>query len=157
MPGLGHLVRDMQQAEARCSLFERFRKVWRMSQEKLLVRKSHREEFGWACKLGRAGSQGITRAEQTVLAKLMETQIWLMPADSVGGKWSQKRNNSLFQHFHLWESCPSSLHPEASSSMYVPGTFQAAAPVLEWVQVSLCMGLFRGMPGTPEALCLFQP
>ena len=34
------------------------------------------KQHGWAGKLGGAVSQGISRAGQTVLARLMESQIW---------------------------------------------------------------------------------
>lgn len=39
--------------------------------------------------------------------RLTETQIWCLPAGSVG------RNNGICQHACLWESCPSSPHPDA--------------------------------------------
>ena len=56
------------------------------------------------------------------------------PTCQLCGEWAQERNNDLCQYFCLGESCPSSSCPEArdfSSSSYVPGTFQAAASVLE--------------------------
>ena len=34
-------------------------------------------------KLGEMESQGLSRMEQTVLARLMESRIWHLPADSV--------------------------------------------------------------------------
>ena len=47
---------------------------------------------------------------------------------------TQKRNNGLYQHFRLKESYPSNSHPNArqfSSSLYVPGAFEASSPELE--------------------------
>ena len=42
--------------------------------------------LGGARKLGGAESLGIFKEGQTVLARLMESQIWHQLADSVGGK-----------------------------------------------------------------------
>ena len=41
------------------------------------------EHLGWAYKLGGVESQGISRVGQTVLARLMESQIWHQPAGSM--------------------------------------------------------------------------
>ena len=43
------------------------------------------KQFGWAHKLGWVESLGISRVGQTVLAGLMESQIWHQVASSVGG------------------------------------------------------------------------
>ena len=43
------------------------------------------KQLGWACKLGGVESLGISKAGQTVLARLMESQIWYQFASSVGG------------------------------------------------------------------------
>ena len=43
------------------------------------------KQCGWACKLGGVESLGISKAGQTVLARLMESQIWHQLAVSVGG------------------------------------------------------------------------
>ena len=50
------------------------------------------KQLGWASKLGGVESLGISRAEQTVLARLMESQIWHQFVGSVGedlekGQW----------------------------------------------------------------------
>ena len=42
------------------------------------------KQHGWAHMLGGAVSLGISKAAQTVLARLMESQIWHQLADSVG-------------------------------------------------------------------------
>ena len=48
----------------------------------------HREKLlGWAHKLGGAESLGISKVGQTVLARLMESQIWHQLAGSVGGRF----------------------------------------------------------------------
>ena len=43
------------------------------------------KQFGWAHKLGGTESLGISKEGQTVLAKLMESQMWHQLASSVGG------------------------------------------------------------------------
>ena len=60
------------------------RKVWSMSQSRTLIWKSHWKQIWWSHKLGRVESQGITREWATVLAQLVETQIWHLPASFVG-------------------------------------------------------------------------
>ena len=42
------------------------------------------KQLGWAGKLGEAESLGISKAGQTVLARLMESQIWHQLSGSVG-------------------------------------------------------------------------
>ena len=71
------------------------------------------EHLGWAHKLGGAESLGISKAGQTMLAKLMETQIWHQLASSVGGGFRKGTMTSGpldVRHF--------------SSSLYTTGTFQ---------------------------------
>ena len=41
------------------------------------------KQLGWACKSGGAESLGISKAGQTLLARLMESQIWHQPVGSV--------------------------------------------------------------------------
>ena len=41
------------------------------------------KQLGWGCNLGGAESLGISKVGQTVLAKLMESQIWQQLAGSV--------------------------------------------------------------------------
>ena len=45
------------------------------------------KQLGWASKLGRAESLGISKVGQTVLAKLMESQVPHQFAVSVGGRF----------------------------------------------------------------------
>ena len=54
------------------------------------------KQRGWTHNLGGAESLGISKASQTVLARLMESQIWYQPAGSVGGRWGQRRDNGLY-------------------------------------------------------------
>ena len=61
-----------------------FRKVVIMSEDSLFEWKSHWKWLGWAHKLGGAEFQEISRVGQTLLARLMETQIWCPPVNSVG-------------------------------------------------------------------------
>ena len=73
--------------------------------------------------------QGITRVGQTVLAGLMESQIWhrLLALWFCWGK-AQKRDSGLCQPFCLGESCPDTR--QFSSSLYASEAFQPAAPML---------------------------
>ena len=78
------------------------------------------KQLGWASKLNGAGSLGISKADQTVLAKLMDSQIWHQLAGSVRGGFRK--------------GTTASAHPDAryfSSSLYASGAFQAATLVLE--------------------------
>ena len=78
------------------------------------------KHLGWAHKLGGVESLGISRAGQTVLARLMESQIWHQLAVSVGGRFRKGTMASAqldARHF--------------SSSLYATGAFQAAALVQE--------------------------
>ena len=54
-----------------------------MNQGRLFVWENQWKHLGWACKLGGAVSQEITWVGQTVLARLMETQIWQLPVPAV--------------------------------------------------------------------------
>ena len=69
------------------------------------------KQLGWAPKVGRAESLGISKARQTVLARLMESEIWLLSADSVAlwGEGSEKGQ---------WPLLP--LIPDTSFSPYMP-------------------------------------
>ena len=96
------------------------------------------KQLGWAGKLGGAESQGISKTGQTVLARLMESQIWHQLAGSMGGAF---RKGTI-----------ASAHLDArhfSFPLCVICAFRAATPVLElrgskseWV--SLCVESFRG-------------
>ena len=62
----------------------------------------------------------ISNAGQTVLAKLMQSQIWHQLASSVGGGFSKGTKASAHldaRHF--------------SFSLYTTGVFQAAMPMVE--------------------------
>ena len=70
--------------------------------------------LGWACKLGGAESLGISKAGQTVLARLMESQIWPQLTGSVAGGFSKRTMASAHlaaRHFRF--------------SLYITGVFQA--------------------------------
>ena len=94
-------------------------------------------ELCWAHKLGGTESQGISRAGQTVLDRLIETQMWHLPAGSVAlcGAGGSEKGQCLLPTF-LWGrklSFPSS-SLEAShfcSSLYAIGVFQDATLMLE--------------------------
>ena len=74
----------------------------------------------WAHKLGGEESLGISKVGQTVLARLMESQIWHHLASSVGGGFRKGTMPSVrldVRHF--------------SFSLYTTCAFQAATLVLE--------------------------
>ena len=77
------------------------------------------KHLGWAHKLGGVESLGISRAGQTVLARLMESQIWHQLSGSVGGGF--RKDNGLCS--------PDARHYSLSS--YATGALQIATPVLE--------------------------
>ena len=90
------------------------------------------KSLGWACKLGGTESQGISRAGQTVVARLMESQIWHQPASSVAlwGEGSEKGQWPLPAFLSERKLSPSSCL-DTIVSFYATGAFQAATPVLE--------------------------
>ena len=70
--------------------------------------------------MGGAESLGISKVGQTVLAMLMESQIWNQVTSSVAGEFGKGTMASAIldaRHF--------------SFSLYTIGAFQAATPVLE--------------------------
>ena len=78
------------------------------------------KQLGWARKLGRVESLGISKAGQTVLARLMESQIWHHLAGSVA--------------LELRKRTVASAHLDArhfSFSLCTTGAFQASTPVLQ--------------------------
>ena len=70
--------------------------------------------------MGGAESLGISEADQTVLARLVESQIWHQLAGSVG---------KGFRKGTMASACLDTR--PFSSSLYATGAFQAATPVLE--------------------------
>ena len=96
------------------------------------------KQLGWAHKLCGAESLGISKEGQTVLAKLMESQMWHQLASSVGGGFRKGTIASVLLYAR-----------HSSFSLYTTGALQAATPVLElrgseseWV--SPCVGSLRG-------------
>ena len=78
------------------------------------------KQLGWTHQLGEAESLGISKVDQTVLARLMEFQIW---HQLVGSMWGGFRKGAM-----------ASLHLDADTSVppfYATGAFQAATLVLE--------------------------
>ena len=62
----------------------------------LLQIMSQNQPFIWKSSLGGTESLGISKAGQTVLDSLMESQIWHQPAGSVAVLWEDmKRDNGL--------------------------------------------------------------
>ena len=82
-----------------------------MSQDQPFMEK----QLGWTWKLGGVELLGISKAGQTVLARLMESQIWHQLASSVGDRFTKGSMASAHlddRHF--------------SSFLYATGAFQAA-------------------------------
>ena len=78
-----------------------------------------KKHIGWACKLGGAESLGISKAGQTVLAMLMESQIQNHPVGSMELGFRKGIMASAHLHARYF-----------SFSLYTTGAFQAATPVL---------------------------
>ena len=77
------------------------------------------KQLGWIHKLSGAESLGISKAGQTVLAKLVQSQIWHQIAGSVGGGFRKGTMASALldaRYFHF--------------SPYATGALQAANLVL---------------------------
>ena len=70
--------------------------------------------------MGGAESLGSSKAGQTVLARLMESQIWHQLVSSVGGGFRKETMASAHLDARYF-----------SSSLYSTCAFQAATPVLE--------------------------
>ena len=126
--------------EASCCLFERISEVLKHQPRPTI----HMEkQLGWNHKLGGEASLGIYKAGQTVLARLMESQIWHQLAVSVRGGFRKGTMASAHldvRHFTF--------------SLYITGAFPAATPALELrgsksEQVSLCVGSLRGTTWGP--------
>ena len=102
---------------------------------------SQDQPFICKSKLGGIESLGISKMGQTVLARVMESQIWHQSSSSGGGRGGGLSKETV-----------ASTHPDArhfSRSLCTTGAFQAAIPVLElsgskseWV--SRCVGSPRG-------------
>ena len=79
-----------------------------------------KKQLGWVHKLGQAESLGISKVGQSVLARLMESQIQHQLASSVGeGVRKGTMASVRFDARHL------------NLSQHVTVTFQAAIPALE--------------------------
>ena len=78
------------------------------------------KQLGWAQKVGWTESLGISRVGQTVLARLLESQVKRQPTSSVGGELSKGFKTS---------TRPDARH--FSVSLYTAGALQAASSVLE--------------------------
>ena len=74
--------------------------------------------------MGGAQPQGISSAEQTVLARMMESQIWYLRLCGSVGEGSEKGQWPLSSSSHIDVR-------HFSLSQYATGAFQAATPVLE--------------------------
>ena len=78
------------------------------------------KQLGWAHKLGGMESLGISKVGGTVLARLMESQMWYQLAGFLGGRFRKGTMASArldARHF--------------SFSLYATCAFQAATPVPE--------------------------
>ena len=111
------LVLGLGLTEASCCLFDRTEEVVKHESRPPI----HMEkQLGWAHRLCGVESLGISKVSQTVLARLMESQIWQLVAGSVGGEFRKEIMASAcldVRHF--------------PSSLYATGAFKAATSVLE--------------------------
>ena len=86
--------------------------------------------------MGQTESLGISKAGQTVLARLVKSQIWHLPASSVA-LWGEvlEKGQWLLPTFLSRRKLSSSYHLGAkyfSSSLYATGAFQAVTLVLDF-------------------------
>ena len=93
------------------------------------------KQLGWTHKLGGMEYLGISRAEQTVLGRLMETYIWHQPASSIA-LWLQGSEKGQWPvpTFLSGRNLSPSSHLDArhfSSCLCPTGAFQAGTLVLE--------------------------
>ena len=95
------------------------------------------KQLGWDCKLVGVEPLWITKVGPTVLARLMESQIWHQPTSCVWGELSKES--------------VASAHPDAthfSFSLHTTGALQAATPVFELRGSKSEQGsLYLGSPG----------
>lgn len=131
-----------------------------MSQDRPFVWECHSKQYILQVELGGVSVNhcGVGGRARTLLTRLMETQKWCPPVSSA----VQQRNNGFCQLFCLGESClfsPCHDVRQFSFSLYVPGTFQAVASVLELRENpnSAFAGLLKEAPGIPSALSITQP
>ena len=124
------------------------------------------EQLVWIHKLGEAECLGISRAGQTVLAMLMQSQIWHQSCQLCGSVWEGSRKGTI-ACLSAWSKkpVPSSFLDARHFTLclYATGGFQAATLMLEVRGVSLiksmcvflmrnCLGLQKFPPLTPSLL-----
>ena len=129
-----------------------------------LVRNCCWKRFRLLHELGGAGSQGITRVEWEVLARLIQSHIWYPPAAAglVGG-WVTNKQRHLLALLSR-ERCPCSPHPDNSVPPWMSlELFELLFPSLE-PRVSVCeweslFGLFKSQMGLqqPSSLSRSNP
>ena len=90
----------------------------------------------------------MTRVGQTVLVRLMEPQIWHLPAGSVGEKIRKETMTSASTS--VWDKAALPALILKPDSSVLPHT-SLLPQHCSSDQVSLCMGRLRGIPGTLEA------
>ena len=113
--------------------------------------------LGWSHKWGRTEFPQISKASQTVLARLMESQIWHQPASSVAlcGR-THKKDNGLCPPLCLGESCPPAfaLIPDSLVSPYMP---LVPFKLLPWCWSSEGVNLSKSVCGFFKRNCLELP
>ena len=94
-------------------------------------------EIAWvSTHIGLDGVSGNCQGRHMVLTRLMETQIWCLPASACWVWGGLNKNNGLRQHLCLIEIYSTSPCPETRqfiSTHYVTYAFQAAAPEMELI------------------------
>lgn len=111
---------DMGHAQTGCCLsgfrtpLRNHRKAYSMSQGRRFVQKTHSKQLACAQMFGAAWSQNYHREKKpTMLASLMDTHIWWLPASARQEGERLKRETMLLPAPHSRESCSSSSCPEA--------------------------------------------
>ena len=103
------------------------------------------KQLWWACKLGEVESLGISKAGQTVLVRLIESQIWHQLASSVPGG---------FRKGAMASPCLDARH--FSSSLCATGAFQSGTLVLKLTGSESEYVVYKELLGAPEISSLTQ-
>ena len=120
-------------------------KVWSIRQDRPVMWKSHWKWLEWFCKLGGAGSQGITRVGKTVSARY---GIYLL---ALWGKSDFRKETMACDSTSVWQKAalPAlTLMPDNSVPPLCRWFFSGCCPSpgaqREWISISLCAGPLRG-------------
>ena len=126
-------MRGMSLPEARCCLFERFQENLKYEPRQAIRMEKPLETTWVSPKIGRGRVSGNHQSGANSMRQVDGVSYMALPAGSVG-EGELKKRTMAFASTSIWEKAAPSSHPDAGqfiSSLYVSGTFQAAATMLE--------------------------